>query len=85
MRSWPLSTPAIPLPPPPCSEAEASLRGEEGRGALVATLRELVARRCLMVCQLGAIFQLGPTPGAWGWGVRVRAQLAASVTAGTSE
>ena len=54
-----------PPPPPPHrrSEAEAALRGEEGRGALAAALRELVARRCQMVCQLGAIFQLGPTPG----------------------
>jgi hypothetical protein len=30
----------------------------------VAALRELVARRCQMVCQLGAVFQLGPTTGA---------------------
>ncbi|KAL4854482.1 UV radiation resistance associated protein [Chlorella vulgaris] len=42
-------------------EAQAALRGEAGRGALVAVLRELVARRCLMVCQLGSILQLGPT------------------------
>ncbi len=47
-----------------CRKAEAALRGEEGRGALTAVLRELVARRCHMVCQLGAIFRLGPTAGA---------------------
>jgi hypothetical protein len=47
-----------------CREAEESLQGEEGRGSLVAALRELVARRCQMVCQLGAVFQLGPTTGA---------------------
>jgi hypothetical protein len=46
-----------------CREAQAALRGESGRGALVAVLRELVARRCLMVCQLGSILQLGPTAG----------------------
>eukprot|EP00887_Chlorella_sp_A99_P000545 scaffold17.g545.t1 len=42
------------------ADAEASLAGEEGRGRLVAALRELVARRCLMVAQLGAIFKVGP-------------------------
>lgn len=59
--------------PTACSEAEAALRGEEGRGALTAVLRELVARRCQMVCQLGAIFRLGPTAGALAvWGATKR-------------
>lgn len=69
------SPPARQLGWPPASprrrEAEASLRGEAGRGALVAVLRELVAQRCQMVCQLGAAFQLGPTQGQAGahWAV----------------
>ena len=32
---------------------------------MAAAMRELVARRCQMVCQLGAAFWLGPTPGAF--------------------
>lgn len=62
----PAQPPACPAVPTCCREAEASLRGEAGRGALAATLRELVAQRCQMVCQLGAIFQLGPTQGGLG-------------------
>ena len=39
------------------------MRGEEGQGRLVGLHSELVARRCLMTCQLGGIFQLGPVTG----------------------
>ena len=57
--------------------AEASLHGEEGRGRLMAALRELVARRCLMVARLGRIFQVSAgvlaaaRPGAGFWAARV--------------
>ena len=58
------------------------MAGEEGRGALVAVLRELVARRCQMGCQLGALFQLGPTAGGYECSCGVRLLLCQCVLPG---
>jgi hypothetical protein len=60
-------------------DAQESLQGEQGRGRLVGLHRELVARRCLLVCQLGHIFQLGSMTGAGRIGHRHCAALAASL------
>jgi hypothetical protein len=76
-RGWPHPVHSI-CSHTPCHrrlrEGERSLGGEAGEGRLVALLRELVARRCLMIHFMASIFQLGPVTGErvgwgciWGW------------------
>ena len=47
-------------------DAQEGMAGEQGRGRLVGLHQELVGRRCLMVSQLGELFQLGPMTGGSG-------------------
>lgn len=82
MRAPHAPTAHHPPPTPPwhrkLRDAQESLQGDQGRERLVGLHRELVARRCLMVVQLGRIFRLGPITGVpqgllgwcmvYGWG-----------------
>ena len=43
------------------NEAAIAAAGDSGQGRLTVILRELVTRRCLMICQLCKILRLGPT------------------------